>query len=220
VTIVLAKSQIPPILLDYQQAFFSFLGYVEGIEKLSIATLGPSGTSSEVAANYLLQSYRFQNAEISLFPTYETAFDSVRKGEAHLLLVANAYERIDNIYMSSASRLLLFFALDTYPYGLAKRPDYVPPQDRKLTIATHHAPSSLIPFFLEGHDFEFEVAIVHSTSEAALKAQHLETDFCITNKLAAEKYGLSFISRMYVIHMLWSVFGRNTENDRGLETNE
>lgn len=176
------------------------------LEKPKISTLGPSGTSSEASAKFLLSTLEEDNGEYSLFPSYEEAFENLLSGESNILLVANAYRGIDKFYMSKDIQLLFPFVFETPLYGVAKRPFENLDLGRPLVIATHHAPSSLLPWFLAGLDIEYEVLLVNSTSEAATKLQNKEVDLCITTAIAAKKYNAEFISPTRTILMLWSVF--------------
>lgn len=178
---ILANSA-PQILIDQDISFWTFVNSLYNFPQIRVATLGPEGTSSQVAALYLLNSLRVlpwlrRNAEeCLLFSSYEEAFEEVVRGNAEILLVANAYKSIDRFYMSSVVRLSFSFICETPLYGVAKRRDYELPKHRPVTIATHHAPSSLIPWFLNGYGLEYEIVEVNSTSDAAIKVVHGETE--------------------------------------------
>src|SRR5262245_59419281 len=68
-----------------------------------VATLGPQGTSSELAAKFLLANLPDEVADrmgVELFESFEAAAESVLAGSSSLLLVANAYEHINRFYMN------------------------------------------------------------------------------------------------------------------------
>ncbi|NJO64316.1 MAG: hypothetical protein HC836_40970 [Richelia sp. RM2_1_2] len=109
--------------------------------------------------------------------------------------------------MSPNLNFLFSFPFKTPYYGLAHAENYELPKDRTLKIATHHAPSSLIPWFLNGVQIDYELVLVNSTSEAATMAKNKQVDICVTNATSAEKYNVKFISRMRPILMQWSLFG-------------
>ncbi|MDU0813913.1 bacilysin biosynthesis protein BacA [Bacillus siamensis] len=189
-------------------------GLMEFITKtplLNVATLGPSGTSSEAAAKYFLSAINSENGQYTLYPTYEEAFQGLILGKSNFLIVANAYERIDRIYMSQETHLLFPFVYETPLYGIAKRPGTPLPMNQTLKIATHHAPVSLIPWFLADLSFEYEVVFVKSTSEAAMKLKAGEVDLCVTTENAAKQCGVKFITKTRPILMLWSVFVRQED---------
>ncbi|NJN09419.1 MAG: hypothetical protein HC836_40975 [Richelia sp. RM2_1_2] len=58
------KLYLPEIFFDWNKQFFSFINYLEQIDIIDIATLGPTGTSSETAAKYLLASIKMNMLNI------------------------------------------------------------------------------------------------------------------------------------------------------------
>lgn len=199
--------EISPLLSNWNQRFFSSLLF---LEQPKIATLGPSGTSSEASGEYLLSLLKVEQGKCSLYPSYEEAYESLVSGISNLLLVANAYKGIDKFYMSKDIQFLFPFVFETPLYGVAKRPCEKLDRSRSLIIATHHAPSSLLPWFLTDLDIQYEVLLVNSTSEAAIKLHKGEVDLCLTTENAAQKYNVKFISPTRTILMLWSVFGKKS----------
>jgi len=184
-----------------------FSDYINSLSKIDIATLGPKGTSSEATGAYLLSLINREDATCSVYPSYETAMESVTSGKSNLLLMANAYCKIDKAYMCSKLNLLLAFEYQTPVYGLAKKNDHQLLKERTLKIATHHAPSSLIPWFLNGFTSDYKVVLVESTSQAAIMTQQGVYDMCVTNSNAVQAYDLEFMSPTRPIRMVWSVFG-------------
>jgi hypothetical protein len=175
-----------------------------------IATLGPTGTSSENTAFFFSQKLR-NKPDVKLFNTYEDAENFVLCSEGSLMLVANAYKRINEFYISNRTKPLLSFFFDTPPYGIATKPGInllELARKRPLQIASHHAPQHLIAGLLPGHRFEvFDAA---STSLAAEMTSKGEVDACLTTKIACQKEGLEFQSTEVNIHMLWTAFtGKN-----------
>lgn len=204
----LQPAPMPPVVRDWFRQYFAFEEYLKRFPQLEIATLGPEGTSSEAAVKYFVSSFEDKKDSMySLYATYEQAFEALLQGKSNLLVVANAYERIDKFYMAPDAQFVLSFIFTTPPYGVAKLPIHELPRKWKVRIATHHAPSSLIPWFLAGQGLEYDIALVTSTSEAALCVQRGDADLCVTNALSAERCGLIFISPTRSISMLWSVFG-------------
>ena len=175
---------------------------------VSIATLGPAGTSSEAAASmlftHLCHDPQERAAPIQLHETYERAGQAVLDGRADLLLVANAYADIAQFYMNPLLSLAGAFVHDTPEYGIAARPDMSLPN--RVRVATHPAPipliAQLMPKYLTVHD----VIAVSSTSIAASVVRTKEVDVALTTAPAALLHGLKFISQSRTIRMLWSVF--------------
>jgi hypothetical protein len=199
--------EVPPLLSNWNEKFVSSLLF---LEEPNIATLGPSGTSSEASTKYLLSLLNVEDGKYSLYSSYEEAYESLISGVSNLLLVANAYKDIDKFYMSKDIQFLFPYVFETPLYGVAKRPFEELDRSRTLIVATHHAPSSLLPWFLTHLNIEYKVLLVNSTSEAAVKLQKGEVDLCLTTENAAQKYNVSFISPTRTILMLWSVFGKKS----------
>jgi len=84
--------------------------------------LGPEGTSSEAAAQYLISQLSDDRVKYTLFSTYEEAYEDVISGDSNVLIVANAYKGIDKFYMSTSVQFLLSFVFQTPLYGVAARP--------------------------------------------------------------------------------------------------
>ena len=203
------RGEVPgevPLPSEWNQKIVSSLLFSEPLE---ITTLGPSGTSSEASVEYLLSSLNVKQGKYLLYPSYEEAYESLVSGVSNILVVANAYRGIDKFYMSGDIQFLFPFIFETPLYGVAKRPFEKLNSERPLVIATHHAPSSLIPWFLSDFDLKYETLFVNSTSEAAIKLQKGDVDLCVTTANAAQKCNVEFISPTRTILMLWSVFGKN-----------
>jgi prephenate dehydratase len=178
--------------------------------EIIVGTLGPTGTSSEVAARAVCDKIG-QSVEhagrINLYDTYEEAAESLRRRQVSHIVVANAYAAINEFYMDTRMSLATAFVMDTPRYGVARRRGEEVPYRPK--IATHPAPRPLLSQLLPRYFTGSEVLHVTSTSAAA-KAVYEETvDLALTTATAAEFYGLEFISPTRTIRMVWSVFVYN-----------
>ena len=177
-----------------------------------VATLGPAGTSSEVAAGIVWQSLEGDVPSIrniALHRTYEDAAEAVLKQDVDYLVVANAYSGISEFYMDTRLSLAGVFVMDTPHYGIAQLPGESVP-DRPV-VATHPAPRPLVDELLPSHFTDREILQVTSTSTAAQSVRDGVTDLALTTVPVAEAHGLEFISRKRFIRMLWSVFTLNGE---------
>ncbi|MEV6731329.1 MULTISPECIES: hypothetical protein [unclassified Streptomyces] len=172
-----------------------------------IATLGPAGTSSEVAADVVWQSLDgdFPSTPgIELHRTYEDAAEALLNHDVNYLVVANAYSGISEFYMDTRLALAGVFVMDTPNYGIVRLPGRSIPA--RPVVATHPAPRPLVDELLPSSFTDREILQVTSTSAAAQAVQDGITDLALTTVPAAEAHGLEFISRQRVIRMLWSVF--------------
>lgn len=176
--------------------------------EFSIHTLGPKGTSSEVAANHLslwLKKEGYcEQSNIVLYKTYEVARKQITK-ENSILLVANAYSDINLFYMDYSLILAAVFVLDTPLYGIATKSGKLPKNKEKLLIASHPAPIPLITQLLPNGNIE-KIIKKESTSSAALAVLNNEVDAALTTQIAAKNYNLFFSSKTRAIKMLWSAF--------------
>jgi bacilysin biosynthesis protein BacA len=175
---------------------------------LDIATLGPTGTSSQYAAQKFIDySTKNHKCSITLYDSYEEANDFVLSGQCNALLVANAYKGVDKFYTSKKLKLFSAFKLNTPSYGIATKRDIEEiPEKSLINLHSHHATFGLIPYFLTNKPLTKLKVVEHkSTSLAAIAARYDES-FCIANAIAISKYGLHFVSKTRSITMLWSVF--------------
>ncbi len=187
----------------------------------TIATLGPAGTSSETAARKLIERLTQEGGKPALavlHPTYETAAAAVAEGVADLVVVANAYAHIDQLYMNPALSLVGAFHHRTPDYGIAVDARRTTPA--VMTVASHPAPTPLIDELMPDVHSLGEIIPASSTSAAAIAARSAQADAALTTRAAAEIYGLTFISETRPIEMLWSVFcsasrpGQPSRHDR------
>ena len=178
---------------------------------LHVATLGPAGTSSEGAANYLVEKLKKElglPGKVTLYESFESAADAVLTGRESATLVANAYANIHRTYMEPRLKLAGAFIRNTPPYGIAAA-DKVP-IPLEVRITTHPAPLPLIQELLPPAFLLKEIIAVSSTSEAARRVAERKVDLALTNESSALQYHLRFVSSTRPIEMLWSVFVRHS----------
>ncbi len=178
-----------------------------------LATLGPQGTSSELAAEFLLSNLPREFAArmgVKLFDSFEAAAASVQEESCSLLLVANAYERINHFYMDSRLRVLDTFIHVTPNYGIAARQPVDTARAYRLATFPSVVPliAELLPPGLQIH----ETVMAKSTSDAARRVVAGEVELAVTNESSIQQNGLHFISRTRPIRMVWTLFGINHRN--------
>ncbi|MBB4889567.1 hypothetical protein WEB32_33060 [Streptomyces netropsis] len=183
----------------------------------AVGTLGPPGTSSEVAATQFARRSAGPDgpaAAVRLFDTYEEAGAALRAADVAHVVVANAYKAINHFYMDPALELTNVFVMDTPLYGLAVRRGATPVPDSP-TIATHPAPEPIIAQLLSRKHTTHKVLHSTSTSAAARAALDGTADLALTTGPCAALYDLEFISRTRPIRMVWSVFARSVPDGSG-----
>lgn len=194
---------------------FVTLTPIHRVKTPTIGTLGPPGTSSELAARTLASRLAEAGSRmpdsgppgVRLFDTYEKAGGALRAQLVSHLVVANAYKAVHEFYMDPDLQLAMVFVLDTPMYGIAKpRGAGAPPPSP--TIASHPSPVPIIGQLLSGSGAHVVVPS-DSTSAAALAAAEGRVDLALTTAPAAQMYGLEFITHTRPIRMVWSVFVRS-----------
>ncbi len=176
---------------------------------LTIASLGPAGTSSEDACRFLrdyLRTHGHARVSIRLYDSYEDASESLAAGVTTLLVAANAYAGIAPFYMNPGLGLVAVFVKDTPQYGLAGVPHMQP--GAAVRVATHPAPEPLVNQLLPRDYRVTSVVMVDSTSAAAAAARAGAVDLALTTAHAARLHGLRFVSATRPIRMVWSAFAR------------
>jgi prephenate dehydratase len=175
-----------------------------------INTLGPHGTSSEHAAEFLAVEVRGQGlrCQIRLHCSFEVAAEDVSRlipdNVRSVAVVANAYGFINRFYMNPRLTLIGTFNLRTPAYGLAARPGWM---RAKGAVAMHPACEPLLEEFLQGDLEVAEVVAAASTSAAAKMVAEHRVPMALTNKTSVAEHGLVFVSSTRSFPMVWSVFG-------------
>jgi prephenate dehydratase len=183
-------------------------------DEVVIATLGPTGTSSEAAAAELgsrLRTALCARPHVTLHPSFESAAEAVCDGRADILLVANAYPLVADFYADDSLCLIGAFILATPPYGIAAAPNM--PIPFAVRVATHPGPAPLLRQLLSPAFFPREVELVPSTSVAASHVLTGQVHLALTNETSVRAAGLEFISSTRPIVMLWSLFARADEEE-------
>ncbi|NEO40837.1 MAG: LysR family transcriptional regulator [Moorea sp. SIOASIH] len=176
---------------------------------LVVGTLGPAGTSSEEALEYVVEQLQLEELSITtkLFDNFSQLKEALVSEDVNLALVPHAYHNINDFYMEPSFELSFIFIYPTPSYGLAKKP--INQFDiNKCTILTHPAPLPLLSYLLPDYEQQksIKVKLVDSTSVAAKEVSEGLAELAITNEKAADKYGLEFIKTYGKIKMSWSIF--------------
>ena len=181
---------------------------------LILGTLGPKGTSSEEALNYVITQLQAEEIDVSylLFDTFTALREALLQEQVDLALVPHAYDKINEFYMEPDFDLGFIFMYPTPVYGLAKKKN-AQLDLRGCKIVTHPAPlpllSKLLPNYKDQKTIKVELA--NSTSAAAIQVKQGLADLAITNEKAVKGHDLEFISIYGKIPMSWSVFYKKYE---------
>ncbi len=176
-------------------------------DNASVVTLGPAGTSSEQAAAHFAAIRGSVAATIHLTSTYEEAVDRTLADPAAFAVVANAYAGINVFYMNPRLVIDTVFYFSTPSYGLAARSAL---SAGGYSVASHPAP---VPLIEELSPYGFtcnEIIYMSSTSGAAELVAQEKIDVALTTEVAAARHGLTFVSQVRPIPMVWTAFRRET----------
>jgi len=167
-----------------------------------ITTLGPTGTSSYLAAVHFAQLYP---SDVLFFPSYEDAADAVRSSPRDsALIVANAYAQINRFYISHELEPIGAFFKDTPAYVIASLKESAL-DGPKVTIASHRAPQHLIAELAALPNVT--ILDAGSTHYAAEMVARGDCEACLTTQTAADICGLTTIKVVFSkIPMLWTLF--------------
>jgi hypothetical protein len=171
-----------------------------------IRTLGPAGTNCEAAARHYA-GLRGLDIEVDLHQTLEEAIALVADEPDAALLGCVVYPDLHKLVFPFLGRMVLadLFLFDTFNMVLAARNS----GDRIHRVASHPAPSSLVPPGCDIH-------LANSNSEAASLCRSGEMDGCITTLAAARREGLSVVADHGAVPMGFTIHVPTTDPGAGL----
>jgi hypothetical protein len=171
-----------------------------------VATLGPEGTSSETAVNFLSG---LTGVHPLLLDTFDEVLDAVVSGRSDAALVPSAYNGVKKFHWHKDLRLMGFFPLPTPEYGIAAPAHYVPPADRQgIRVASmwqvrrifHDvAPESLV-------DQDIDWIDADSTQHAAEIAAAGKADVAVTNLHGMSRHDLKWLKVRPGVDIVWMLF--------------
>ena len=173
----------------------------------SIATLGPEGTCSEVAARCYIEQNNLHGYKLNLYSSFELAIDTLLKSNANLVVIPSAYSSLSEILFSNYYKIEIIdaFMLKTPDLVIATtRKDKLP---RKLSISSHSSPAWLV----KNHYPEAKIIRAKSNSDAAQLVLQDKSDACLTTIICAEKNSLNVLHNYKGINMSWNVIKKTKE---------
>lgn len=168
-----------------------------------VATLGPSGTCSEIIAWSNLSRFA-PDAVVRLFPTYERAIEAVAADEADAAMVAAAYPRLNEFVMTTPRRVVITdaFVCGTPALVLAASRDW---QDQGINGRTIICVTATIPFARERCPAS-PLREANSNADAAEMAVSHPSEIALTTETAASRLGLTVLHSFGAVSMAWVVF--------------
>lgn len=172
----------------------------------SVATLGPAGTSSHLAAESLAAGHGLR---VELFPTFDDVLSHISRRKVELALVPSAYRGLTRFHWHRDLRLVAFFPLATPEYGLAARPDCAPPAAGPVSVAAmwevRWMYDQLAPAGLHERDIRWRDA--ESTQHAAAITAGGGADLALTNAPGRGAHGLRWLATRPGAEIIWVLFG-------------
>lgn len=180
---------------------------------ITIVTMGPYGTTSSVAANYL-QNYLYNNSnvrsvEIMLFDTFETALEKLKKCGADMIILPNAYDKMTRFYWDTNMMLLKSFVIHTPFYGIAAMDKNALIGKESLKVSSCRAVMHILDDLIADTEFRgipYEIVEAYSTKKSLMLLENGEVDLALTNDTSLCDSKAEFISSRMHTEVLWSVF--------------
>lgn len=173
-----------------------------------IATLGPSGTCSEKAANYYAKRFPDGMANL-LCTTFEEAIMQVRNKIADYAIVPSAYRNIAGIIFDNIEEIAV---IDTFVLPTPNLVIAVLEKNKEKTefhkIASHASPMGLAQKVFPNAEF----ILTTSNSVSALQLVEEKVDACITTKVCADRYQFHILKDFGEVPMGWNVFQKKEEH--------
>lgn len=200
------------ICMDCMQRKERFASRFRG-QDVNIVTMGPYGTTSSIAADYLkrymAETVESREVNIYLYDNFDKAVENLKNRHYDLIVLPNAYEKMTNFYWDNSLDLMLTFIIETPTYGLAGIPDELPDKEKPLLISTCKPVRHLLDGLLKKTvyaDSSYEIVDAYSTRHALSMLEKHEVDLALTNDTSLKSSKAGFISGVLKTEVLWSVF--------------
>ncbi|MEU0742071.1 hypothetical protein [Streptomyces sp. NPDC006134] len=173
----------------------------------TLGTLGPSGTSSHLAAGPLVERHGLR---VQLFDTFDDVLAALVGRKVEYALVPSAYQGLTRFHWHRDLRLVAFFPQATPEYGIAAPPDTAPPQGGgPVSVAAmwevRRIYAEVVPAALSEREVRWIDA--DSTQHAAEILAAGGADLAVTNAPGVRAHGLSWVARRPGAEIVWTVFG-------------
>lgn len=174
-----------------------------------LGTLGPSGTSSHLAADFLAERYPIA---VRLYPAFDEVLNALLQGEVDIVLVPSAYSGLTSFHWHRELELLGFFPRATPDYGIASRTDGFGDKPELRVSAmweVRRIYDEVVPDDLRERPITWVDA--ESTQQAAEILATGGSDLAVTNGPGVRAHHLRWIAARPGAEILWTVFGPRTQ---------
>jgi hypothetical protein len=203
------------LLKPFFDQYDSFIDELNSGDELLIGTLGPNGTSSELATEYLISSIKSYNTETKcktyLLNNFKLVFDALNDELINYALIPTAYEHVTDFFWNKDFENNLNFIFPTPQYGMVCKGNFKPILDSKVKIACGPGVENIIPYLSDGiiKSSEFEKVKTNSSTESIISVINGSADIAITNQTSFDLYAyedIKFVSKKYNANIVWSLF--------------
>ena len=173
-----------------------------------LATLGPAGTSSHLAAESLAGPYGLR---VVLCPSFDQVLERVLAHEAEFALVPSAYQGLTRFHWHRDLRLRAFFPMATPEYGIAApRDGGIPEGSGPVTVAAMWEVRWIYPEVLPPglHGRAVTWVDAASTQHAARLLSLGRAQLALTNAPGVRRHGLRWLGTRPGAEIIWTLFGR------------
>lgn len=173
----------------------------------TLCTLGPSGTSSHLAASTLAQ---WHGLSITLFDTFDDVLSAVVARQAECALVPSAYQGLTRFHWHRDLRLQAFFPQSTPAYGIAApRRTEVLDTSGPVSVAAmwevRRIYAEVVPAALSEREVRWVDAA--STQHAAEILAAGKADLAVTNAPGVRAHDLDWVANRPGAEIVWTLFG-------------
>uniref|UniRef100_A0AAU2VSV6 Prephenate dehydratase n=1 Tax=Streptomyces sp. NBC_00008 TaxID=2903610 RepID=A0AAU2VSV6_9ACTN len=174
----------------------------------TLGTLGPDGTSSQLAAHFLAQQH---GLSVELFVTFDELLDQLVGRKVDFALVPSAYQGLTRFHWHQDLRLRAFFPQATPEYGIAAPAGAVlGTGDEPVTVAAmwevRRIYAEVVPAGLRGREVRWVDAV--STQHAAEIVAGGGAELAVTNAPGVRAHGLRWVATRRGAEIVWTLFGR------------
>jgi hypothetical protein len=191
----------------YARRWETFTASRTGRADATIATLGPPGTSSHLAALLLAESYA---VGVDLFADFDDVLAALLDRRVRYALIPSAYRGSTKFHWHGELRLETYFARATPDYGIASRTGALPPGAGPITVAAmwevrpiYH---EVVPAAARERDVRWVDAV--STQHAAEIVTAGGAEAAVTNEPGTTAHELRWVARRPGAEIIWMLFSR------------
>ncbi|MGW0564778.1 hypothetical protein ACWDZ4_30280 [Streptomyces sp. NPDC003016] len=196
-----------PLAEEYTARWSDLTGRWAARPGTTLGTLGPDGTSSQLAAGFLAEQH---GLSVALFATFDEVLDQLVERNVEFALVPSAYQGLTRFHWHRDLRLKAFFPQATPEYGIAAPAGGLPPAgDGPVTVAAmwevRRIYAEVAPPGLREREVRWVDAA--STQHAAEIVAAGGAQLAVTNAPGVRAHGLGWMATRPGAEIVWTLFG-------------